>query len=145
MRTCMASNSKLHIIKPISFSLDEKSFKRAGMDYLKDFHFDLYENFEEFLQKNQPQHLFILTRFGHIPHSEINCSDANQDYYFMFGGESKGLPDKIKKSYENTSFRIPMDVNARSLNLSNTVAIVVYEALRQQNYPHLSLVNQLEG
>lgn len=144
MRTCMASNSKLHLIKPLGFNLDEKSFKRAGMDYLKDFKYEIYENFDEFIEKNHPEYLFILTRFGHIPHSDINCGNPNQDYFFLFGGESKGLPDAIKQKYANTAFRIPMDENARSLNLSNTVAIIVYEALRQQNYPNLSFVNKLE-
>lgn len=145
MRTCMASASKLHLIKPLGFKLDEKSFKRAGMDYLKDFKYDIYESFEEFVNKNNPKHLFILTRFGHVPHSEIKCGDPSKDYFFMFGGESKGLPDYIKEKYESTSFRIPMHEDARSLNLSNTVAIVVYEALRQQNYPNLSFINKLEG
>ena len=145
MRTCMAANAKLHLIKPLSFKLDDKSFLRAGMDYLKDFHYEIYENFEEFLQKNHPESIYILTRFATLPHSQIECGDASKDYYFMFGGESKGLPDTIKQKYSKTAFRIPMHKDARSLNLSNAVAIVIYEALRQQNYPNLSLINVLEG
>ncbi len=145
MRTCMAADAKLHLIKPLSFKLDDKSFLRAGMDYLKDFHYEIYENFDEFLAKNKPEKVYILTRFATTPHSEIDCSDPNKDYYFMFGGESKGLPDAIKEKYKETAFRIPMHKDARSLNLSNAVAIVIYEALRKQNYPNLSLVNVLEG
>ena len=145
MRTCMASNSKLHLIRPLGFELTDKAFKRAGMDYLKDFQYEIYDNFEDFLNRNQPKHLFILTRFATIPHSEINCHNENEDYYFLFGGESKGLPDSIKTKYQANAFRIPMNPNARSLNLSNAVAIVVFEALRQQNYPNLSKVNLLEG
>ncbi|CCZ84908.1 MAG TPA: tRNA (cytidine(34)-2'-O)-methyltransferase [Candidatus Caccosoma faecigallinarum] len=145
MRTCMASNSKLHLIRPLGFELNDKAFKRAGMDYLKDFHYEIYDSFDDFLKQNQPKNLYILTRFAHIPHSDIDCADPQQDYYFLFGGESKGLPDEIKKQYAKNAFRIPMNPNARSLNLSNAVAIVVFEALRQQNYPQLSKVNLLEG
>lgn len=147
MRTCMATNSQLHLIKPLGFKLDDKSFLRAGMDYLKEFKYEIYENFEEFLVKNKvnDDHLFILTRFGSIPHSEVLCPNVEEDYYFMFGSETKGLPDYLKEKYASTAFRIPMAENARSLNLSNAVAVVVYEALRKQDYPTLSKINLLEG
>lgn len=147
MRTCMATNSQLHLIQPLGFKLDDKSFLRAGMDYLKEFKYNLYEDFADFLSKNHilPNHLFILTRFGSIPHSEIVCKNSEEDYYFLFGSETKGLPDTIKTQYKDTAFRIPMAENARSLNLSNAVAVVVYEALRQLNYPNLSKINKLEG
>ena len=148
MRTCMATNSKLHLIKPLGFKLDDKSFLRAGMDYLKEFKYELYENFEEFLSKNKDANstnVYILTRFATTPHSELNCKDFNLNHYFVFGSETKGLSEEIKKTYQNTAFRIPMDAKARSLNLSNAVAIVVYEALRQQDYPGLSKINLLEG
>lgn len=145
VRTCMALNARLHLIGPLGFSLDEKSFKRAGMDYLKNYHYKLYNNFTDFIAANDVSKLYLLTRFGTKPHSSLEMSDENVDYYFLFGGESKGLPDNIKNQYKENWFRIPMHENARSLNLSNAVAIVAYEAARQQGYIGLSFENTLEG
>lgn len=145
IRTCMASNAQLHLIKPLGFKIDDAAFKRAGLDYLRSFSFSLYENFADFIEKCHPENVYLITRFGKQCHSEIDVSDASADYYFIFGSETKGLPQSIHQAYQNHRIRIPMAAQARCLNLSNSVAIIVYEALRQQNYPSLSRVNVLEG
>ncbi len=147
IRTCMASNAKLHLIKPLGFAINDAAFKRAGLDYLRSFHFDTYENYDDFLKICQPDkaNTYIITRFAEFTYSDANLKDENKDYWFIFGSETHGLPDSIHKEYENHRLRIPMDANARCLNLSNSVAIIVYEALRQQNFPTLSKVNRLKG
>lgn len=145
IRTCMASNAQLHLIKPLGFRIDDAAFKRAGLDYLRSFKFSTYENYEDFVEKCHPENVYIITRFGNQCHSEINVSDPNKDYYFIFGSETHGLPERIHDIYHEYQVRIPMAAQARCLNLSNSVAIIVYEALRQQNYPNLSRKNVLEG
>ena len=147
IRTCMASNSKLHLIKPLGFEISDASFKRAGLDYLRSFEFEVHENFDDFLTKCNPDdnNTYIITRFGNYTYSEAPLDDANKDYYFIFGSETHGLPDYIHKKYESHRLRVPMAANARCLNLSNTVAIIVFEALRQQKFPTLSKENVLEG
>lgn len=136
MRTCVATNSVLHLIKPLGFSLDEKYIARAGVNYIDKCEYHVYENIEEFFEKNKGEY-FFLTRYGHKPHTEFNCSDIKKNYYFFFGKESTGIPPKILKPYIDRCARMPMTDNVRALNLSNTVAIMVYEALRQQNYRDL--------
>lgn len=147
IRTCMASNAKLHLIKPLGFKIDDASFKRAGLDYLRSFEFETYEGFDDFLNRCNPkfEHTFIITRFADYTYSDAPLSDAGADYYFIFGSETHGLPERLHEMYKGHGLRVPMDANARCLNLSNTVAIIVYEALRQQNFPTLSKVNVLEG
>lgn len=136
MRTCIATNSKLHLIKPLGFSLDEKSVKRSGVNYIDKVDLTVYENIEDFYSKNNGT-FYYLTRYGHKPHTTGNFKDSNENIYFMFGKESTGIPRKYLKDHLDHCFRLPMSINVRSLNLSNTVAIVVYEALRQQNYNDL--------
>lgn len=136
MRTCIATNTHLHLIKPLGFSLDEKAVKRSGVNYIDKCKYTLYENIEEFFQKNNGDYYF-LTRYGHKPHTTFDYSDAKKNIYFFFGKESTGIPPRILKPYIEKCMRIPMTSDVRSLNLSNTVAIVLYEALRQQNYPNL--------
>lgn len=146
IRTCMASNSKLHLIKPLGFKIDDASFKRAGLDYLRSFEFDTYENYEDFIEKCKPdfEHTYIITRFADYTYSDAPLGD-DADYWFIFGSETHGLPEKIHEIYKGHGLRVPMDAGARCLNLSNTVAIIVYEALKQQDFPTLSKVNVLEG
>ena len=91
------------------------------------------------------KNIYLITRFSDYTYSEANLSNPDEDYYFVFGSETHGLPEELHKEYEGNRLRVPMDANARCLNLSNTVAIIVYEALRQQNFPTLSKVNTLEG
>ena len=147
IRTCMASNSKLHLIKPLGFRIDDASFKRAGLDYLRSFEFEVHENFQDFLDTCKPDkaHTYLITRFADYTYSDAPLNDADSDYYFVFGSETHGLPDSLHQEYEGNRLRVPMDANARCLNLSNTVAIIVYEALKQQGFPTLSKVNTLEG
>ena len=136
MRTCIATNAKLHLIKPLGFSLDEKYIRRSGVNYIDHCDYTVYENIEDFFSKNDGK-FFFSTRYGHKPHTEFDFSNSDENIYFVFGKESTGIPREILKPHINSCMRLPMSDNVRSLNLSNTVAIVLYEALRQQNYNNL--------
>ncbi len=136
MRTCIATNAKLHLIKPLGFSLDEKNLRRSGVDYIDKIDLTIYENIDEFYSKNNGTY-YYLTRYGHKPHTSFNYSNCDENIYFVFGKESTGIPKHILKPHLDTCMRIPMSEDVRSLNLSNTVAIMLYEALRQQDYPNL--------
>ena len=137
MRTCVATNSKLHLIEPLGFSLEEKYIRRSGVNYIDKCDYTVYKNIDEFFSKNSAGEYYFLTRYGHVPHTSFDYSDNNKNLYFIFGKESTGIPPKILAPYIDRCIRIPMSENVRALNLSNTVAIVVYEALRQQNYNDL--------
>ena len=132
-RTCAATETTLHLIKPLGFSIDEKHVRRAGLDYwhLLDLH--VYENFEEFVEKNNDPKIYLATIHGRKSYADIKFEE---DTYIMFGKETAGLPDEIVETYKDTTIRVPMSKNegARCLNLSNTVAIILYEALRQQDF-----------
>ncbi len=136
MRTCVATNSKLHLIKPLGFSLDEKYIRRSGVNYIDKCDYTVYENIDEFFERNKGEYYF-LTRYGHKTGDSFDYSDSSKNIYFIFGKESTGIPKEILKPYIDRCIRIPMTSNVRALNLSNTVAIMVYEALRQQNYNDL--------
>ncbi|EGQ3403695.1 tRNA (uridine(34)/cytosine(34)/5-carboxymethylaminomethyluridine(34)-2'-O)-methyltransferase TrmL [Staphylococcus pseudintermedius] len=135
-RTCAATDTHLHLIRPLGFSTDDKMLRRAGLDYWKYVSITYYDNIESFFEQTEGQY-FLLTKFGSKNHTSQDFSDVDQNYYFIFGKETTGLPDWVKDKYGNTALRIPMNENVRALNLSNTAAILVYEALRQQNYPNL--------
>ncbi|ADV06131.1 tRNA (uridine(34)/cytosine(34)/5-carboxymethylaminomethyluridine(34)-2'-O)-methyltransferase TrmL [Staphylococcus pseudintermedius] len=135
-RTCAATDTHLHLIRPLGFSTDDKMLRRAGLDYWKYVSITYYDNIESFFEQTEGQY-FLLTKFGSKNHTSQDFSDVDQNYYFIFGKETTGLPDWVKDKYDNTALRIPMNENVRALNLSNTAAILVYEALRQQNYPNL--------
>ncbi|HAR5868937.1 TPA: tRNA (uridine(34)/cytosine(34)/5-carboxymethylaminomethyluridine(34)-2'-O)-methyltransferase TrmL [Staphylococcus pseudintermedius] len=135
-RTCAATDTHLHLIHPLGFSTDDKMLRRAGLDYWKYVSITYYDNIESFFEQTEGQY-FLLTKFGSKNHTSQDFSDVDQNYYFIFGKETTGLPDWVKDKYDNTALRIPMNENVRALNLSNTAAILVYEALRQQNYPNL--------
>lgn len=137
MRTCVATNSKLHLIKPLGFSLDEKYIRRSGVNYIDKCDYMVYENIDEFFEKNSDGEYYFLTRYGHKPHTSFDYSDTSKNIYFIFGKESTGIPREILLPYLDRCMRMPMSENVRALNLSNTVAIMVYEALRQQDYPGL--------
>lgn len=136
MRTCVATNTKLHLIKPLGFSLDEKKIKRSGVNYIQDCVYEVYDNIDDFYSKNKGEY-YYLTRYGHKPHTDANYSDVNENIYLFFGKESTGIPKELLKANLNRCFRIPTTDKVRSLNLSNCVALVLYEVLRQQNYPNL--------
>jgi len=136
MRTCVATNTTLHLIKPLGFSLDDKYIKRSGVNYIDKCKYFVYENIEDFFSKNKGT-FYYLTRYGHKPHSSFDYSNTKENIYFIFGKESTGIPKKILKDNLDHCMRMPMTDNVRALNLSNTVAIMIYEALRQQNYRDL--------
>jgi len=144
MRTCAATNAKLHLIKPLGFSLDEKKIKRSAVNYLDKVNYQVYENFEEFLSKNDGE-FYFLTRYGKKPHTSFDYSDKEKNIYLFFGKESTGIPKEILKKYLDRCLRIPATDNVRSLNLSNCVAIMVYEVLRQQEYSGLLKTEPFKG
>lgn len=136
MRTCVATNTKLHLIKPLGFSLDEKSVKRSGVNYIDKLDYEVYDNYEDFVNKNHGEYYFF-TRYGKKPHTSFDYSSMDKDIYLIFGKESTGIPKEILRPNLDRCMRIPMSKNVRSLNLSNCCAIVLYEVLRQQNYRDL--------
>ena len=144
MRTCAATNTKLHLIKPLGFSLDEKYVKRSGANYIDNCDFTLYESYEEFLSKNDGE-FYFLTRYGKKPHTSFDYSDSSKNIYLVFGKESTGIPKELLKDHLDTCLRIPMTDKVRALNLSNCVAIMVYEVLRQQEYGDLLFEEPFKG
>ncbi len=128
MRTCIAANAKLHLIKPLGFSLDDKYLKRSGLDYIEKFDYDIYENYEEFKNKNIGTY-FFLTRYAKKNHTTHDYFKKKNNIYLIFGKESTGIPKQILKDNLNYCMRIPMSDKVRSLNLSNAVAITLYEVL----------------
>ena len=136
MRTCVATNAHLHLIEPLGFSLEEKYIKRCGAGYINECDYTLYENIDEFFEKNEGE-FYFLTRYGHKPHTSFDYSDKDKNYYFVFGKESSGIPLEILKPHLDKCMRMPMSDKVRALNVSNAVAIMTYEALRQQDYPNL--------
>jgi len=139
-RTCVATDTRLHLIEPLGFRLDEKSIKRAGMDYWKDLDVTTYVNWEDFCQKNPEAKIYMATTKAKHVYTEVSYES---DCYIMFGKESAGIPEEILKDHPDTCVRIPMVGDTRSLNLSNSVAIVLYEALRQNKFDHMKLEGEL--
>lgn len=130
-RTCVASGTKLHLIEPLGFSLSEKALKRAGMDYWKELDVTTYIDYQDFLEKNPGAKIYMATTKAHRAYTEVSYED---DCYIMFGKESAGIPEEILVQNEENCIRIPMMEKIRSLNLGNSVAIVLYEALRQNEF-----------
>lgn len=139
-RTCVATGTRLHLIEPLGFRLNEKSIKRAGMDYWEHLDVKRYINFEDFLEKNPGAKIYMATTKGQHVYSDVNYEP---DCYIMFGKESAGIPEEILVKHPDNCIRIPMLSEIRSLNLSNSVAVVLYEALRQNNFDHMKLEGQL--
>ena len=144
MRTCAATDTKLHLIKPLGFSLEEKYLKRSAANYINECDYTVYENIEKLYEKNKGT-FYYLTRYGHKPHTSFDYSNKDENIYFVFGKESTGIPPKYLKPNLNHCMRMPMTNKVRALNLSNTVAIMVYEALRQQNYRDLLFDETFRG
>lgn len=144
MRTCAGTGVKLHLIKPLGFSLDDKYLKRSGVNYISNCDYYIYENYEDFLSKNTGD-FYYLTRYGTKTHTEFDYSDVTANIYLVFGKESTGIPKEILKGNIDNCMRIPINDNIRALNLSNCVAIMVFEALRQQNYPNLLRYDPFKG
>ena len=143
MRTCVATNSKLHLIKPLGFKLDDKHIKRCAVNYLKNLNYEVYENFEDFKSKNKGVY-YYLTRYGKKDHTSFNYN-TDENIYLIFGKESTGIPKEILKSDLDHCMRIPMTDKVRALNVSNSVAIMVYEVLRQQNFNNLLKTEPFKG
>lgn len=139
-RTCVATGTKLHLIEPLSFSLSEKALKRAGMDYWSQLEVERYVNYEDFLQRNPGAKIYMATTKAKKIYSEASYEP---DCYIMFGKESAGIPEEILVEHPEECVRIPMIGETRSLNLSNSVAIVLYEALRQNQFDHMKLEGDL--
>ena len=142
LRTAMATNSKVYFVKPLGFSLDDKNFKRAGMDYLKSADFTIVESFEEVYNANKDKKFFFASTKAKHRYDEV---EYPEDSFIVFGKESFGLRESLLKAHYDDCVRIPMVANARSLNLSNSVAIMVYEALRQQGFKSLRTDGDLTG
>lgn len=144
MRTCAGTGVKLHLIKPLGFALDEAHIKRAGVNYIEHCDYQVYENWEDFKSKNDGQ-FYYLTRYGKKPHTSFDYSNQDENIYLVFGKESTGIPKEILKNDLEHCMRIPMNANIRALNLSNSVAIMVFEVLRQQDYRDLLRVEPFKG
>jgi len=138
-RTCAVTGARLHLIKPFGFEISDKHLKRAGLDYWDKLDISVYDNIEEFYAKNPGEYFYFTTK-GLKIHSETEYPDNS---YLIFGREDKGIPEKILYNNKDRCVRIPMRNNLRSLNLSNSVAIGVYEVLRQWNYPDLATEGKL--
>ena len=133
-RTCVAAGARLHLIEPLGFSINDKMVKRAGLDYWDKLDVTVYDDFNDFCERNPGAKIYMATTKAHKTYTEVSYEP---DCYIMFGKESAGIPEEILVDHEDTCVRIPMIGDIRSLNLSNSVAIVLYEALRQNNFDHM--------
>lgn len=142
-RTCAATGAKLHLVKPLGFSIDDKYLKRAGLDYWDKLEIEEHESFNDFLNKYSPENnnLFFVTTKAKDVYSNKKYRELDE-VFVLFGKETKGLPEKILKDNIDKTIRIPMRNNLRSLNLSNSVAIVVYEILRQNDFGELQQISE---
>ena len=134
-RTCVAANARLHLIEPLGFRLNEKNLKRAGMDYWKDLDVTTYIDFNDFMEKNPGAKIYMATTKAHKVYTDVQYEP---DCYLFFGKETAGLPAWFRTEYDHRCVRIPMVSGARCLNLSNSAAVLAYEALRQQGFPGLT-------
>ena len=144
MRTCVATNSRLHLIKPLGFKLDDSHVRRSAVNYFENLNYRVYENYEEFKKENKGTYYF-LTRYGKKPHTSFDYSNKDENIYLIFGKESTGIPVEILKDNLEHCMRIPMTDKVRALNVSNSVAIMVYEVLRQQNFRNLLTTEPFKG
>lgn len=141
-RTCVASGAKLHLIEPLGFRLDEKSLKRAGMDYWKELDVSIYIDYQDFLDKNPGARVYMATTKATRAYTDVSYEP---DAYLMFGKESAGIPEEILVEHEADCIRIPMVGETRSLNLGNSAAIILYEALRQNGFPGMNRAGMLHN
>ena len=141
-RTCAALGAKLHLVHPLGFNISEKAVKRAGLDYWDKVEIEEHESFEKFLEKYKPEEndMFFVTTKGKHVYSEPEYKKMDE-VYLLFGKETKGLPEDILKKYIDKTIRIPMRPTLRSLNLSNSVAIVVYDVYRQNQFENLEEIS----
>ena len=146
MRTCVAIHATLHIIGPITFSVENKDLQRVGMDYIDDLKMEFHPTYEDFIKAYPDADTYYVTRYAKTVYSSYDFSKKQvQDIFLMFGRESTGIPHDILKENQDKLMRIPMVPEARSLNLSNCVALVTYEVLRQQGFPNLATEEAIKG
>ncbi len=144
-RTCAGTNTHLHLIFPLGFSIEDKMLKRAGLDYWSELNITYHDSLVDFLEYAKDGELHLITKFAHHTYAEVDYTNTTKDHYFIFGRETSGLPEEFMRENKEQCVRIPMDdTHVRSLNLSNAAAIVIYEALRQQNFAELDLVYHYE-
>lgn len=139
-RTCVAAGARLHLIEPMGFQINEKQVRRAGLDYWDKLDYTIYDCYSDFLAKNPGAKIYMATTKARQIYSDVSYEE---DCYIMFGKESAGIPEDILVEHEETTIRIPMYGEIRSLNLGNSVAIVLYEALRQQGFGNLNQTGHL--
>ena len=139
-RTCLAVGARLHLIEPLGFRLSDREIKRAGMDYWYQVDVTTYESYQDFLEQNRPDCIYMATTKSKQIYTEVSYAE---DCYIMFGRESAGIPEELLLENKENCIRIPMLPDIRSLNLANSVAIVTYEAMRQQNFQQFQLQGQL--
>lgn len=144
MRTCAGTGAHLHLIKPLGFSMEEGRLRRSGVNYLEHCHYTIYENFESFQEQN-PGTYYYLTRYGTKPHTSFDYSDTKENIYLVFGKESTGIPKELLEHDIEHCMRIPINDHIRALNLSNCVAIMLFEVLRQQGFPNLLSSDPFKG
>lgn len=145
-RTCAAIGAKLHLVHPLGFNISEKAVKRAGLDYWDKVEIEEHDSFEKFLEKYKPEenNMFFATTKGKHVYSEPDYNKLDE-VFLLFGKETKGLPEDILQKYIDNTIRIPMKPTLRSLNLSNSVAIVAFEVLRQNNFENLEEISSYFG
>ena len=136
MRTCAATNARLHLIRPLGFALSDSVVKRSGVNYIDKVDYTLYDDLDDFFSKNTGDYYFF-TRYGKKAHSDFDFSDKRKNIYLIFGKESTGIPKAVLRKQIDKCIRIPCSTNVRCLNVSNSVAIALYEVMRQQDYPNL--------
>ena len=139
-RTCVATGTRLHLIEPLGFRLNEKELKRAGMDYWDELDVTRYLNYEEFCSRNPGARVYLITTKGKQVYTDVSYE---KDCFLMFGKESGGIPEEILHEHPEMCIRIPMLPQIRSLNLANSAAVVLYEALRQNGFPKMQLTGRL--
>ncbi len=139
-RTCVAAGARLHLIEPLGFRINDKMLKRAGLDYWHKLDVTIYVNYEDFIEKNPDAKIYMATTKSKQRYTDVSYE---KDAYIMFGRESAGIPEELLVANMDNCVRIPMMSGERSLNLSNSVAIVLYEALRQQGFPDLESAGHL--
>lgn len=137
-RTCLGTHTTLHLIHPLGFSTDDKMVRRAGLDYWHNVDVKEYENIDQMYESYPKAIYYYIENFGTNHYTDVDLTDTQKDIFFIFGKETKGIPREIIKGKEEQCLRVHMNEHIRSLNLSNTVAIILYEALRQQGFPNLT-------
>ncbi len=144
MRTCAGTGARLHLIEPMGFKINDKTVKRSGVNYIEHCDYTIYDDWNDFLSKNEGE-FYYLTRYGRKPHTSFDYSDTSKNIYLVFGKESTGIPKEILSKDLDHCLRIPINSNIRALNVSNSVAIMLFEVLRQQDYPNLLKEEPFKG